>query len=191
MHGPVQGKGARRYGSRSWKVREKREVREPELGVQGRNGRYRSRGPTPFSRALMVLNNLLKYLQSKAKLCKIIALKHLRPWVHYIFSKGFVSKSRFKQQNDFAIFFSTKGNVTFHRLWDDTLVILSKDNGGLRRSGNFKWPFRGTKHTVWERGTIGAAFVHGKLLQQKGVKKRELLHVTDWYSMIISLAGED
>lgn len=79
MHGPVQGKGARRYGSWSWKVREKREVREPELGVQGRNGRYRSRGPTPFSRALMVLNNLLKYLQSKAKLCKIIALKHLRP----------------------------------------------------------------------------------------------------------------
>ena len=32
MHGPVQGKGARRYGSRSWEVREKREVREPELG---------------------------------------------------------------------------------------------------------------------------------------------------------------
>ena len=113
MHGPVQGKGARSYGSRSWKVREKREVREPELGVQGRNGRYRSRGPTPFSRALMVLNNLLKYLQSKAKLCKIIALKHLRPWVHYIFSKGFVSKSRLKQQNDFAIFFQPKGMLRF------------------------------------------------------------------------------
>ena len=35
MHGPVQGKGARRYGSRSWEVREKREVREPELGGAG------------------------------------------------------------------------------------------------------------------------------------------------------------
>ena len=32
---PVQGKGARRYGSRSWEVREKREVREPELGGAG------------------------------------------------------------------------------------------------------------------------------------------------------------
>lgn len=32
MHDPVQGKGARRYGSRGWEVWEKREVREPELG---------------------------------------------------------------------------------------------------------------------------------------------------------------
>ena len=35
MCGPVQGKGDRRYGSRSWEVREKREVREPELGGAG------------------------------------------------------------------------------------------------------------------------------------------------------------
>ena len=35
IHGLVQGKGARRYGSRSWEVREKREVREPELGGAG------------------------------------------------------------------------------------------------------------------------------------------------------------
>ena len=59
-------------------------------------------------------------------------------------------------------------------LRDDTLVILSNDNVGLRRSGDFKWPLRGTKHTVWERGTRGGAFVHGKFLQQKGVKNREL-----------------
>ena len=191
MHGPVQGKEARRYGSRSWKVREKREVREPELGVQGRNGRYRSRGPTPFSRALMVLNNLLKYLQFKSKIMQNYCFEALKTLsALHIFQRLCVEK-QVQTAEWLCHIFSTKGNVTFHRLWDDTLVILSNDNGGLRRSGNFKWPFRGTKHTVWERGTLGAAFVHGKLLQQKGVKKRELLHVTDWYSMIISLAGED
>ena len=66
-------------------------------------------------------------------------------------------------------------------LRDDTLVILSNDNVGLRRSGDFKWPLR----------TRGAAFVYGKLLQQKGVKNTELLPVTDWYPTLISLAGED
>ena len=39
-------------------------------------------------------------------------------------------KSRFKQQNDFATFFQPK-----RMLRNDTLVILSNDNGGLRRSG--------------------------------------------------------
>ena len=97
-----------------------------------------------------------------------------------------MSKSRLKQQNDFAIFFQPK-----RMLRNDTLDILSNDNGGLRRSGDFKWPLRGTKHTVWERGTRGAAFVHGKLLQQIGVKNRELLPVTDWYPTLINLAGED
>ena len=87
--------------------------------------------------------------------------------------------------------FSTKENVTFYRLWGDKLVVFSNDNGGLRRSGDLKRPLRGTKHTVWERGTRRAAFVHGKLLQQKGVKNRELLPVTDWYVTLISLAGED
>ena len=113
MHDPVQDKGARRYGSRGWEVWEKREVGSRSWGVQWRNGRYRSRGPTSSSPALIVLNNLLKYLQSKAKLCIIIFLRHLRPCVDFIFSKGFVPKSRFKQQNDFAIFFQPKRMLRF------------------------------------------------------------------------------
>ena len=63
----------------------------------------------------------------------------------------------------------------------------------------FNWPFRGTKHTVWEEGAREAAFVWtlfaygkwSKLLKQKGVKNKEFLHVTDCYPTLINLVGED
>ena len=34
------------------------------------------------------------------------------------------------------------------------------------------------------------AFVHGNMLERKGVKSRELLHSTDWYPTLIKLAGK-
>ena len=93
-------------------------------------------------------------------------------------------KSRFKQQNDFAIFFQPK-----RMLRNDTLVILSNDNGALRRSGDFKWPLRGTKHTVWERGTRGGCICPWKITATERREKQRT--VTDWYPTLISLAGED
>ena len=75
-------------------------------------------------------------------------------------------------------------------LWDDTLLIVSTDNGGIPSSGGYNWPLRGYKGTLWEGGVRGVGFVHGKMLQRTGVKCKELLHVTDWYPTLLYLAGK-
>jgi len=75
-------------------------------------------------------------------------------------------------------------------LWEDTLMIVTTDNGGIPHVGGYNWPLRGHKGSLWEGGLRGVGFVHGKMLQKTGVKCRELLHVTDWYPTLLYLTGE-
>ncbi|KAK7095155.1 hypothetical protein V1264_006600 [Littorina saxatilis] len=76
-------------------------------------------------------------------------------------------------------------------MWDNTVVIFSADNGGqVYFSGN-NWPLRGWKGSLWEGGMRASGFVHSPLLPThvQGTKTRELMHVTDWFPTMQTLAG--
>ena len=47
-------------------------------------------------------------------------------------------------------------------MWENTLVIFVSDNGGTDAGINY--PLRGEKHTTWEGGIRGAAFVAGGVM---------------------------
>lgn len=78
-------------------------------------------------------------------------------------------------------------------LWDETLFIVSSDNGGDATIGSSNFPLRGSKATLWEGGVKAAAFVTGGFLpnDQRGQKMDALMHVVDWYPTLCTLLGVD
>ena len=68
---------------------------------------------------------------------------------------------------------------------DDTIIILTTDNGGQTARGSSNLPLRGGKLTVFEGGVRGISFVWGKKLAKKGYESTRLMHITDWYRTIV------
>lgn len=69
-------------------------------------------------------------------------------------------------------------------------MVFTTDNGGIPLFGGYNWPLRGFKTTLWEGGVRGVGFVHGKMVEKKARKCKELLHVTDWFPTLSAIAGK-
>jgi len=74
---------------------------------------------------------------------------------------------------------------------ENTLLIVTTDNGGPVFSGDScgsrNTPLRGGKHTLFEGGVRGTAFLSGFGVLQ-GVYDG-LMHITDWYATLADVAG--
>jgi len=91
------------------------------------------------------------------------------------------------------------GNVTgllkARGLWQDTLMVLSSDNGGPedpQESGANNFPLKGAKYSDWEGGIRATAFVSGGFLPPavRGTTLQQPVHVADWYTTFAALAGQ-
>nr|XP_006822099.1 PREDICTED: arylsulfatase B-like [Saccoglossus kowalevskii] len=74
----------------------------------------------------------------------------------------------------------------------NSIIVFTSDNGGaLVNSAGNNWPLRGGKHTSWEGGVRAVGFVYGDLLPRhsRGTENTGLMHITDWFPTLITLAG--
>lgn len=79
-------------------------------------------------------------------------------------------------------------------LLDDTVIILTGDNGGQPLTGGNVYPLRGNKATTFEGGLRSIAFISGAGLCEavKGTISHEIMHVTDWLpTLVAGVAGVD
>jgi hypothetical protein len=93
------------------------------------------------------------------------------------------------------------GNVTTalkaKRMWKDTLVVFSSDNGGPiynnGTAGANNYPLKGGKMNNWEGGIRVNAFVSGGFLSatMRGTKYEGLVTGWDWYATFCAFAGVD
>lgn len=74
-------------------------------------------------------------------------------------------------------------------LWNDTLIMISSDNGGIGPGNNH--PLRGHKATPWEGGTRVMAFLTGGYLPPalRGTTNEAFISIADWYPTLCALAG--
>jgi len=85
-------------------------------------------------------------------------------------------------------------------MWEDTLMIVSSDNGGPIYSGPItkgvdgganNIPLKGGKLTDWEGGIRVNAFVSGGVVPvgKRGTELDKYVHISDWYATLCHMAG--
>ncbi|CAM9421039.1 unnamed protein product, partial [Ectocarpus fasciculatus] len=81
-------------------------------------------------------------------------------------------------------------------LGSDTVLVFSSDNGGSTWFGGLNAPFRGGKSTPLEGGVRVPAFAvdfseDGRYLGEGGWAYDGMVHVSDWFPTLLSVAGGD
>ncbi|GAB6028098.1 Arylsulfatase [Chamberlinius hualienensis] len=76
-----------------------------------------------------------------------------------------------------------------YKIYDNSIIIFTTDNGASTSSGGNNFPLRGAKGTMYEGGTRASAFIHSPLLKSTGYTYNGLIHAVDWFPTIIKLAG--
>ena len=76
-------------------------------------------------------------------------------------------------------------------MYNNTLVIFTSDNGSVYPKANK--PFKGIRGHLSEGAVRVPAFVHSPILGNKntGTRSNEMIHITDWFPTILSLANYD
>jgi hypothetical protein len=78
-------------------------------------------------------------------------------------------------------------------MWDDTVFIITTDNGGNLGGSGINYPLRGGKYTFWQGGVRAVGFVGGGdnfiPAARRGTVWDGQMHAADWYSTIAGLAG--
>ena len=76
-------------------------------------------------------------------------------------------------------------------IWEQTITIVSADNGGNVNDGGNNFPLRGNKATAWEGGVRGMGFISGAGIAPHvaGTVSHEIMHVTDWLPTIVGGIG--
>lgn len=79
-----------------------------------------------------------------------------------------------------------------HDMWDNTVVILFSDNGGMISQGASNFPLRGLKMGPFEGGIRSVAVVsggHPDVVHAAGSTSNAMLHAVDIHTIILHLAG--
>ena len=82
-----------------------------------------------------------------------------------------------------------------NKLYDDTVIVFTSDNGGAISHGASNFPLRGTKGTTFEGGTRVPTFLlapqHILPRPQQQSASSVLVHISDWMPTLLKMAGYD
>ena len=83
--------------------------------------------------------------------------------------------------------------LKYNNLYNNTLIIFTSDNGASYHYGGCNYPYRGNKKSFFEGGIKTIALVSGGYVDeyQRGTKRDEFMHASDWTPTLMSIAGID